>query len=946
MGKAVDGAYTSLIQGVSQQAPINRIDGQQEAMTNMSCDPEKGLMRRPPTEFVGFVGEAGVYKEIEIDGEQIILAINNGDVRAFTTNGEEVVVNGDQSAKDYLQGSPTFGVLSTQDGSFISNPTKEVKMLPDLTENNNRRAIIHVVGGQYGRKYEVQVKFNEEVVPISYTTVDGSAATHGPYIATDYIATQLEARLREALVEYGKTFQFFVTSAGLTTTSPTTDYSRTIGWTVDPPGDTTLGDTYRSGITFSGVTDNELIVKPGQTSRARITLSGLAVQTSFESIGVTISFLHKGAVLASGSTTFRAGQNISVIQPILNPVVTADYIVPAGDTITLEVKIVKSGTARVPANFQFISSASSPSFVSQANPRAEVAFTVERNSDVILLTYILGRELTDFDVTANDGDGGVNLIAFADRIKDSGRLSRFAPYGYTVCVTGSESSHADDWYLKFDKPSQSQDLIGEGLWIETTKPGVQYKFDLTTMPHMITKAAEGIVIKVGEWADRRAGDDDTNPIPDFVGSCLEDITIFQGRLVVLSGSNVIMSRTSRHLDFWKNSAIALVDDDPISVSSATTRSAPIMKKAIPHNRDLVIFSETAQFIVFGRNAITPRNTSLVLTTTYGANLTAAPVSGGKNIFYAVDLGGFTGVKEFYTEGDADANASRPITSHCTRYITGAAKLIQTSANFDIVLVQTTMSKKDLYVYEYIWIDNQKLQSAWSTWRFTEDVLSVIFSHDTIYFVTEFNGVGRLLRMPLDRAWDTKEFQVHLDNKMYIADIDTSISIPDPLVTLDGLRFIQGPGCPDEGLEAPVFTIEDGEVKLHYSMNGGTIIAGTEYSSEVTLTQPVVRDQRNEPVTTGSLSVHHFTVSAMTSGYITGTTTPQFSQPRTHQYDVRLIASPKTTLGAPAIGDFQVVFPFMSDVTKASFTLGTSRHTPLRLVQVTWKGDYVKTGTHI
>ena len=201
-------------------------------------------------------------------------------------------------------------------------------------------------------------------------------------------------------------------------------------------------------------------------------------------------------------------------------------------------------------------------------------------------------------------------------------------------------------------------------------------------------------------------------------------------------------------------------------------------------------------------------------------------------------------------------------------------------------------------------------------------------------------------MSLDRAWDTKDFQVHLDNKMEIPSVDRTINIPAQVVTLPNLRFVQGPGCPEEGLEVPVFDIVNGTVNLHYSMGGGTVIVGTEYLSQVTLTPPVVRDRQGESITTGSLSVHHFTVSAVDSGYITGVSTSQYAEPRIQQHDARIVSSPLSKLGTPAIGDFNVVFPFMSDVTKTKFSLRTSRHTPLRIIQITWKGDYVKTGTHI
>jgi hypothetical protein len=61
----VDGSLKSLLQGVSQQPPRDRLPGQSTDQLNMSADPVTGLTRRPPTDLVG-----GLFSSPDVRGFQ------------------------------------------------------------------------------------------------------------------------------------------------------------------------------------------------------------------------------------------------------------------------------------------------------------------------------------------------------------------------------------------------------------------------------------------------------------------------------------------------------------------------------------------------------------------------------------------------------------------------------------------------------------------------------------------------------------------------------------------------------------------------------------------------------------------------------------------------------------------------------------------------------------
>lgn len=779
MGKKVDGAYESLIQGVSQQAPVDRVPGQCELLENFSCDPEKGLIRRQPTEFkaalLAVSKQETSWYNILLDNQETLFAVQGGKAYAGVIDRTRAVASMVEvelvgSAKTYITTPGTLEVMSIDNRVYITNTSVVTAMLPAKRTYVQNSGIIFLLGGQYGRTYSVTVKAGGKTYSASYVSPDGSHASHINDISTTAIAT----RLVEALTAVGG---------------------------------------------FSA------------------------------------------------------------------------------------------------------------------------AFNIARQSDVILITP--KGNTGKLDIAVEDGDGGANIFAVTDSVGDVGRLPRYAPNGYLVRVEGSAGDAADDYWLEF---SQTTPGFGnEGYWIECVSPEVEYKFNLATMPHQLVYEGGKYKIEPGEWKERQVGDDETNPVPSFIGHTINDIVMFQGRLVFLSDCNVIMSRTNRYTDFWANSATTLLDSDPIDIASASSRSTPVFRYAVPHNRDLVIFSEFAQFIVFGRNALTPANTSLVLTTTYEAEMNTSPVAAGKNVFYPINYGRFTGIKEFYTEGSTDINASRPITAHCTQYLEGKVRMLTTSTTFDLLLVQTQTSRRKLYAYEYVWLGDERAQSAWSTWVFPWDIDHVFFMENEVMFVYRLGGMFYLGRMDLARVDDTEYYQVNLDSKVYISGVRTEVTLP---YSHADIKLIQGDGCPNPGLEAPVDTIVGTKATLHRDMNGGTVVVGIPYMSRFIPTRPIIKDQNGIPVGTGRLMVFTYKLTCTDTGAFDAVVSSPWHEDAITYFSGRYLNSTYNRVGIPALESGSYEIPFMHDAENATLEIRSDYPTPLRINRLEWRGDYIKSGTRI
>lgn len=371
---------------------------------------------------------------------------------------------------------------------------------------------------------------------------------------------------------------------------------------------------------------------------------------------------------------------------------------------------------------------------------------------------------SDFAIGFEDGGGDQSIKIAKGTVQRFSDLPEKAIHGFTVRVQGDQTSGFDDYWVKYDQVGTT------GVWKETLKGGIHFRLQRVSMPHALVRNADGtFTFQVLDWAERETGDGASNPFPSFIGRPLNDIFFHRNRLGLIADENVVFSRAGDFFTFFKESATQLLDSDPIDIAVSHVKVS-ILRHAIPFNESLLLFSDQTQFMLAGGDLLTPQTAAINQTTEYQCSLRARPVGAGRNVYFAVNKGDYTGIREYYLDGDTETNDAADVTSHVPKYIPRNVVKLASSSNEDVLLCLSGEERNALYVYKYFWSGTEKLQSSWSKWLFSPEdhILNIDIIESTLYLVIQRPDGVHLESVPLEpwRASLGSHFVVHLDRRAW------------------------------------------------------------------------------------------------------------------------------------------------------------------------------------
>lgn len=572
--------------------------------------------------------------------------------------------------------------------------------------------------------------------------------------------------------------------------------------------------------------------------------------------------------------------------------------------------------------------------------------------------FISRKDGDSFTITVTDGVNNANAVAIFKEIEKTTLLPNRAPANFRVKVSppgGNTSENASYWLQATTATGSSGNTL---TWNETVAPNLVLGMNPATMPHVLVResVASGVAtftLRQGEWEDRKVGDDRTNPLPSFIGEKIKSMGIMQNRLYFTAGEAVIMSRSGKFFNFFRTTAQASLDTDPIDVF-ADSEQVNYLNASVEFDGDLVFFSKDAQFLLPGDKQLTAANAVLRKTTDFETLTSVVPVASGDNIFFAFNYGRFTGVREYFTDSVTDTKRARPVTDHVKEYIKGKPKIMVSSTNLNMLLIKADANDV-LYCYDWLWQGSEKVQSAWGKLTFSgaiiyhlafvDDVLKIILQRDS-KIVCEVIDLG-------DADTDGLSFPVRLDAQTKVTftwdETDEVWKTPAGSEN-DDLVIVRGTGCYESEIGTRVnFELVDDEFWSYDDLSSKatcTCIIGLPYNCSYTPTNPVAKDQNEQAMNLDKLTVGAFYINYNTTGDITVTVTDDYGRKRTSSYGNRVFGAAENIVGFATLTEGQHRIPIRAKSDKYTLTIETNDHVPLTIRDFSFNGNLNKRGIRI
>ena len=404
----------------------------------------------------------------------------------------------------------------------------------------------------------------------------------------------------------------------------------------------------------------------------------------------------------------------------------------------------------------------------QTDIHNELTFSVQGSQILIGLT---NSSRYFKSIVAADARGNTLMAGFSSQVTSITELPSTSWEGYTVLVAPDGSSDQSSYYLKFNAENTTTNgTFGRGVWEESAGWGTNGQFDDNTMPHAFIyyRNASGLVqftfqpfsgttytdstvsFDIPGWEQRLAGDADELPGPSFVENTINDIVFFKNRLGFVSGENVILSEAGSYYNFWQQSALQVVDNDPIDLT-AVSNDVAVLNYALQQQDELVLFSNENQFRLYSGDNVTfsPETASVGRISSISMEPYVKPEQVGPQVIFPVKEGDYTGLHTFITTDRTvgiNLGQTAVITETIPKYIPKNIDSLAVSRTDQYLIALSKDDPDSLYIYQFFWeasggsLTNR--QNAWHKWTFpNKSIYWCDFVEGTLFSLVSYNNSG-------------------------------------------------------------------------------------------------------------------------------------------------------------------------------------------------------------
>ena len=653
---------------------------------------------------------------------------------------------------------------------------------------------------------------------------------------------------------------------------------------------------------------------------------------------------------------------------------THTYTTAKNGTGTVEIK--SHVTIRSSANIAAVRPAATSSSADEAVTAAGILGDMKSALDAITGTGITAtitgnclhlQRSTPFAVSTPEPQL-MNIIT--NEANSIAELPTNCRHNYVVKIVNSGDDD-DDFFLKFKQSNAgtSGNFFGEGVWEECPAPGIEIEIDKDTMPVKIVRESAGTTYPQGrfrvqtiDYTLRDVGDDNTNPVPSFIGSTLEKMLFFRNRLVVLSKGNVVLSKTNDFFNFFSTTAMSESTADPIDIQASSTFPTTLFD-GIEVNSGLLLFSSNQQFMLTtDSDALTPSTAKINYLCAYNYNPKTVPFSLGTTSGF-INSTGKNGrifeMADIRREGEPTVLEQSKLIS---KKLPININLPTTSKENSLLLLgaryaDTASPSNEVWGFRFYNNGEKRVQSAWFRWLLTGELVHHAILDDVYYVVVLSGGEHILEAIDVKKQDDTtligaENYPIHLDRHSQLSALSsgsynattkkTTFAKPTGYASTGQLAVYNNNAGNDIGRYAKA-NIVSGTQNLEVEGNwtGSTLMLGYLYDWSLELPTIFVTKAAGEKTrsdTRSSLVIHrlHFAFGEI------GNIDTVIKRKGRVDYTTNLSAAEIDSIKAnelPVVEEFIQTIPIYERNTNLDIQIKSTHPSPATLHSMNWEGDY-------
>ena len=556
--------------------------------------------------------------------------------------------------------------------------------------------------------------------------------------------------------------------------------------------------------------------------------------------------------------------------------------------------------------------------------------------------YDLSTSVNGTGYTAYTSDGNtITTKVYADTRTSRGLLPNWAPDGSYVYLSATDTT--DGYWVKFK--------TSEDAWIEAANPYQNNAFDMTTMPHFLTRNADGtFTFGHGTYDAREAGDTQTLPNPDFVGKQITQITTHRNRLVIVSGETVFFSRSRSFFNFWRQYSTQVLDSDPFGLQ-ASSDDVNELVHAFPFRRSLFLSSDRSQFEVSSdQQVFTSKNAVIDTATAYITEPKCDPVALGNRMYFAAKSGRDALVFEYQYNDSSLSTTAEDITIHALGYIPAPIVHIAADSANEMMFCISDSDRSSLYIYKTYTEQDTKAQSAWSKWDFGTGTyihwVGVVLGDLYMYVTRGTETFIEKIELRYELSDDKHPYQICLDQTF---NFQGSYSVSTGLTTWTTPYLHNNKAAVVLSSDFPTGQVGERLAVLYPTATTMTAVGdysaadailGVPFTQEVQLSKLFVRADAAGKMTvqTGRFQLKRLQFNYQDSGFFKVEVTPESRPQQTFTFNGTLIGTALVGgIGIESLGSFKV--PVRTNANTVTIKIKNDSEKPMIITSIDYTGFF-------